>query len=135
MISKESAEAIARVLLEQAQGKLNQRKNATARRSHLFSRFSELKRFEPWQRFVITKRCAALVNREPVVVVWFAALFALSLTEALTFRSPILGFRLGLFGVFAWLALLAFYRWRVRQNVRAFVEFVQDRERRSQDAG
>lgn len=64
MISKESATAIAQALLEHEQRISHDRKNARARRVAWLYRYRELNRFEPWQREVIARRCAQLVNRE-----------------------------------------------------------------------
>jgi hypothetical protein len=127
MISKESADAIAQVLLEQAHGELNQRKNAMARRRSWLYQFPELKQFQPWQRDVITRRCAELVNREPVTIALLMVWLSCVMAVAFAFPMPFPGISRGPLIVFAGLALLAFHRWRVRQNVRAFVEFVRER--------
>ena len=135
MISKESADAIAQALLEQAQSELNQRKNAMARHGRLFYRFPELNQFEPWKRDVITRRCESLVHREPAILVLFAVWLLFALALAFNLRVSFFRFSLGQFVVFAGLLIFVFHRWRVGQNVRAFVKFAQEHERHSSNAG
>lgn len=135
MISKETAEALAQALLEPAQRELRERRNARVRYGLLFYRFPELKRFEPWQRDVITRRCVALVNQEPLTIVLFAV-WLLFIVAASPFFLPVRLFGVGsgpvmLFGLF----LLLLHSVRVRRHVRAFVDFVEERERQSEDAG
>jgi hypothetical protein len=135
MISKEAADAIARVLLEQAGRESALRKNAIARRGLVFYRFSELGQFELWQRDVITRRCASLVNREPVTVALYGIWLSFVLAVAFFHPSPVFGVRVGGLVVLGGLLLVAFHRWRVRQYVRAFLDFVQSREGPHSNAG
>ena len=128
MISKEAADAIARVLLEQARDESKRRKNAMARHGLVLYRFPELKQFEPWQRHVIVRRCSALVNREALTVALCAAWLVFILAIAVAHPSPVLGVSVGELTVLGGLLFVAFHRWRVRRYARAFLAFVQDRE-------
>jgi hypothetical protein len=134
MITKETADALAQLLLEQEQRQSTERKNARARRSHLLYRFPELKRFEPWQRELITRRCAELVLREPLIFAGFFVWLAGAVAVAFNVPSRVFGVSSGLFIVILGLALLLFHRWRVRHNVRAFLRFIRDRQASTVDA-
>lgn len=136
MISKETAEALARALLEPAQSELHERSNARVRYVSLFYRFPELKRFEPWQRDSITRRCVALVNHELLTIV-LLAVWLVFVVAASGFFLPVRLFGVGhapvmlVIGLF----LILLHIVRVRRHVRAFVDFVEQRERHSEDAG
>jgi hypothetical protein len=133
MITKESADALAQVLLEQEQRLSDDRKNAMARRGLWLYRYGELKRFKPWQREVIIRRCAQLANREPLLFIVFGAWLLLALAIAFNFQANVFGFGRGYAIALLGLAVVVFHRWRVRQYVRAFLEFVY--ERSSTNAG
>ncbi|MFC5499073.1 hypothetical protein ACFPOE_16110 [Caenimonas terrae] len=133
MISREAADAIARVLLEQARGESERRKNAMARHAQLFYRFPELRQFQPWQRNVITRRCSDLVKREPLMLTLYIAWLSFVLAIAFFHPSPLLGDSAGTTVVLGGIVLTVFQRWRVRRYVRAFVAFVQSREAGSAD--
>lgn len=135
MISKETADAIAQALLEPALSELRERRNARVRYGLAFYRFPELKRFEPWQRDVITRRCAALVNQEPLTFVLFAVWLAFVVATIQFFPERILGVGRGPVILVIGLFLILLNRVRVGRHVRAFVDFVEQRERHSEDAG
>ena len=136
MVSKETAETLAQALLEPARSELHERRNARVRYGLLFYRFPELKRFEPWQRDSISRRCAALVNHEPLTTV-LLAVWLVYVVVASPFFLPVRLFGVGhgpvilVIGLF----LILLHRIRVRRHVRAFVDFIEQRERRSEDAG
>ena len=135
MITKETADALAQVLLDQEQRASTDRKNARARRSGLLYRFPELNHFQPWQRELITRRCAQLALREPLIFVAFFVWLAVVVAVAFNFPRRVFGISSGPVIVALGLALLVFHRWRVRHNVRAFLQFVGDREGSSANAG
>lgn len=112
------------MLLEQARGESEHRKNAMARYGLLFYRFPELKQFKLWQRDVITRGCISLVHREPVTVTRYAAWLLFVLAVVFFHPSPVLGVSLGGLGVLGDWLLLAFHTWRVRRYVRTFLAFM-----------
>ena len=134
MITKETADALAQVLLGQEQRQSDDRKNARARRSGLLYRFAELSDFQPWQREVITRRCAELVLREPMTVIVFAAWLLLVIALAFNLSARPFGISLGPVVVVCGLSLLLFHRWRVRRYVRAFLQFANEQRESSEDA-
>ena len=127
MITKEVADALAQVLLDQEQRLSDERKNAMARRGLWLYRYGELKRFKPWQREVITRRCAQLANREPLLFIVFAVWLLLTGVVAFKFQSNFFGIGRGSAIVLLGLCVVVFHRWRVKQYVRAFCKFVQER--------
>jgi hypothetical protein len=135
MITKETADALAQVLLDQEQRQSTDRKNAQARRSGWLYRFPELKGFQPWQRELITRRCAELVLREPLIFVAFFVWLAVAVAVAFNLPSRVFGVSSGLVIMVLGLALLLLHRWRVRHNVRAFLQFVASEEGRRANAG
>ena len=135
MITKEAADALSQVLLEREQRQSTDRKNARARRSQVLYRFPELKGFEPWQRELITRHCAELALREPLILVAFFVWLAVAIAVAFDLPSRTLGVSSGPIIVVLGLSLSLFHRWRVQQNVRAFLKFVGERQGSSSDAG
>ncbi len=127
---------IAQALLEDARSQSNERKNAAVRGRLLVFRFPELKRFEPWQRNLITRRCSGLVMREPITI--FLFILWLLFACAVWFMPPprLLGVvSLGQLSVLVGLLLLLFHRIRVRQYVRAFLKFVEARQENDENSG
>jgi hypothetical protein len=129
MISREAAEAIAQALLEPAHAELRERRNARVRYSLVFHRFPELGQFEPWQRDVIARRCATLVNQQPLTFVLFALWVALAIATVFFLPERFFGIDRGPVLVVAGFLLIAFHTVRVRRYVRAFVAFVEEQKK------
>jgi hypothetical protein len=135
MISREAADAIAEALLEPAQEELRRRRNARVRYTSLFYRSSKLKKFEPWQRDAIIRRCAALVTREPLTIVLFAAWLLIAYGVGFTLPARVFGLSIGGLAVFVGLLFVLYHRLRTRHYVRAFIEFVDKNQRNGENAG
>lgn len=131
MPARNSPEAAAQAVIDQARADADGRKNQRARRFLPWYRFDELRELQPWQRAQFVHQGCALADREiPVVAACFAWLAFLGIAA---FASPswLHGGGTAVAVVVCALPFMLIRRARVHHHVRALLES----ERRSATDG